>query len=47
MVSLHRGMPKVSKVISVVHGPVPFKSTKDGIAIELPLDTVDVIKLYK
>jgi hypothetical protein len=47
MVSLHRGLPQVSKVISAVHGAVPFKSTQDGIAIELPLDTVDVIKLYK
>lgn len=42
-----RGVPKARRVVSSVRGPVAFKRTKAGIAVELPLDTVDVVKLYR
>jgi hypothetical protein len=42
-----RGVSGVRKVVSCVHGTCAFRKTNDGISVSLPLDTVDVLKLYR
>lgn len=37
----------VGKVVSAVRGNLKFEYTQGGIILELPLDSVDVIKIYK
>lgn len=44
---LVRGLPSVKRAVSCARGPLPFKKTAAGIVLDVPLDYVDIIKLYK
>ena len=40
-------VPKVRRAVSAIHGPVSFQKTAEGLLIELPLDTVDIVTLHE
>jgi len=44
---LVRDLKKVSKAVSVVKGPLAVQQTPEGITVELPLESIDVIKFYE